>query len=422
LFGFAATVMGKSTIHLLTRIASPRVSELAYTQPHILHLRDGEVVLFKRNDSPLWQCRFKLQDGTWLRLSTKHTSLELAVAFATNHYDETRYRQKLGLAHRAQTFAQIAAATLAELREQIALKGKKSSFDDYVVCIEKYFVPYFADKQLEQLTHTDIYEFELWRNRQLRRMPASSTLKNFASAWSRVRQTAINKGWISEQVAVPKLSTRGERTKPRPAFDKREIERLLAYMVGWSAEGRLATEREIRPLLRDYVEILLYTGMRHGTEAMGLCWNHIEWHTHEGQRYLRMWVDGKTGGRWLIAKHKAIETLRRLQQRQPHLAAQSFDSLLFGGCKELLFKTTSGYQPRRLDGTFRRLLRDCGLEVGAERQKRTLYCLRHTYATMELVGGDLDIHTLAKQMGNSTAMIERHYSKLTATMAAERLA
>jgi integrase len=96
--------------------------------------------------------------------------------------------------------------------------------------------------------------------------------------------------------------------------------------------------------------------------------------------------------------------------------------LLSGACKELLFKTTSGYQPRRLDGTFRRLLRDCGLEVGAEGQTRTLYCLRHTYATMELVGGGVDIHTLAKQMGNSVAMIEQHYSKMTATLVAERLA
>jgi hypothetical protein len=33
-----------------------------------------------------------------------------------------------------------------------------------------------------------------------------------------------------------------------------------------------------------------------------------------------------------------------------------------------------------------------------------------------------DIHTLARQMGTSVTMLERHYSKLTATMAAERLA
>jgi hypothetical protein len=45
-----------------------------------------------------------------------------------------------------------------------------------------------------------------------------------------------------------------------------------------------------------------------------------------------------------------------------------------------------------------------------------------TYATLEMLCGEVDIHILGKQMGNSAAMIERHYSKLTATMAAERLA
>jgi integrase len=41
---------------------------------------------------------------------------------------------------------------------------------------------------------------------------------------------------------------------------------------------------------------------------------------------------------------------------------------------------------------------------------------------LELLRANTDIHTLAKQMGNSAAVIERHYSKLTPTMAAERLA
>jgi integrase len=67
-------------------------------------------------------------------------------------------------------------------------------------------------------------------------------------------------------------------------------------------------------------------------------------------------------------------------------------------------------------------MRDSRLEKDAEGQTRTLYSLRHTYATLELLENGTDIHTLAKQMGNSVAMIERHYSKLTATMAAGRLA
>ena len=75
-----------------------------------------------------------------------------------------------------------------------------------------------------------------------------------------------------------------------------------------------------------------------------------------------------------------------------------------------------------LNGTFRRLLRDAGLLVDGAGKTRTLYSLSHTYATQALLANRTDIHTLARQMGNSAAMIERHYSKLTATMAADRLA
>lgn len=49
----------------------------------------------------------------------------------------------------------------------------------------------------------------------------------------------------------------------------------------------------------------------------------------------------------------------------------------------------------------------------------TLYSLRHTYATMEMLRGEGDTYTLSKQMGNPAAMIERHYRKLTATMASK---
>jgi hypothetical protein len=41
---------------------------------------------------------------------------------------------------------------------------------------------------------------------------------------------------------------------------------------------------------------------------------------------------------------------------------------------------------------------------------------------LALVRGEVDIHTLARQLGNSVTMIERYYSKLTATVAADRLA
>ena len=37
------------------------LSQLRYAEPTELYLRDGEVVIFRRPNSPLWQCRFKRQ-------------------------------------------------------------------------------------------------------------------------------------------------------------------------------------------------------------------------------------------------------------------------------------------------------------------------------------------------------------------------
>jgi integrase len=172
-------------------------------------------------------------------------------------------------------------------------------------CIGKDFIPYFADRQLEVLIHSDIVEFELCQDRQMAKLPKASTLNNFASAWSRLCS-----------VAIPKLSTRGLKSIARPAFSRLEIKHLLAYMVESNAKGGLALEREILLLQRDHLEMLLLTGMRYGTEALGISWKHIEWHTDKDIRYLRTWVNGKTVGRRLIAKHRAVDVFTRLHSRQ----------------------------------------------------------------------------------------------------------
>jgi integrase len=398
------------------------LGQLATAQAQSIYLRDGEVVLYRRSRSLLYQCRYKLADGTWYRQSTRKASIEHAVAVACDLYDEARYRQRLGLAHQTHTFAQIAQVAVAEMRVKIDASTGRTAYSDYVGCIEKYFLPYFKDKRLEELTHTDIVEFELWRDSQMQRKPKASTLMNFASAWNRLLTVAVEHGYISERVPVPKLTTKGEKGKTRPAFSGEEITQLLTFMETWQYEGLRAVEKEIRPLLRDYIEMLLLTGMRHGTEAMGICWRHIEWHTDKGVRYLRIWVDGKTGGRWLIAKHRAVDVLKRLHARQTDVKHIAFDDLFAERVPHLLFRFADGYQPPSMNGTFRRLMRDTGLLKNTEGQTRTLYSLRHTYATFELLNNKTDIHTLSKQMGNSAAMIEKHYSKLTATMAADKLA
>ena len=132
----------------------PTLRSLQYAQPTSVQLRDGDVVVFRRVDSPLWQFRYRIRNGTWHRQSTKKASLELAVAVACEAYDLARFRLRLGLAQNTRSFAQIAAAALEELRRQIDAARGKTAYDSYVSCIERYFLPYFGDRQFEQLNNS----------------------------------------------------------------------------------------------------------------------------------------------------------------------------------------------------------------------------------------------------------------------------
>ena len=50
---------------------------LADATPRIHTLRDGEVVLYKRTRSRVWQCKYKLFTGQWVRISTRKSVLVL---------------------------------------------------------------------------------------------------------------------------------------------------------------------------------------------------------------------------------------------------------------------------------------------------------------------------------------------------------
>ncbi len=394
--------------------------KLPLAQARIHTLRDGELVLYKRSNSRVWQCRYKLFANEWHRQTTGRTVLADAVRVATELYDEARFRERMGLAPARKTFSQIALFAVEEMRRDLAAGTGKKIYEDYIQVIERYLVPFFGDRHLQNIKHKDIAEFEVWRNAKMGRRPKSSTLMTFASAFSRVCKTATERGWLSERVVLPQMSRKGEKGSVRPAFSAEEVVALRSAMLGWQTGGRTAEDNDFRQLLCDYVEFLLLTGCRHGTEAMGVCWQHCEWYSADSVKYLRIWVDGKTGGRWLIAKHELAAVLLRLHSRQRDIAHKPFDTVL-GRHKGWLFRTEDGRRPYSFNGLFRRLLRHCELLENNAGATRTLYSLRHTYATSELLAS-MDIHTLAKQMGTSVTMLERHYSKLTATLAAVRLA
>jgi integrase len=402
----------------------PKLKLVASRKPNggqLHHMRDGCVVLYKRDRSDVWQVRFKLFDMKWHCYSTKHKDLEYARRVASTLYDRSRFAEEMGMPLVAKTFVVVAQACLRQLDMEIEQGIKPRSASDYQRVIRKYLIPFFGRYNMTSIDIALVRQYELWRNEQMRTVPKASTLMTHATAYSRVVDLAVERGWLSANVPIPRLSRRGQKSVARPGFNREEIQKLMEFMPTWCEGGHRQTGRQIKLLLRDYVEILWATGMRCGKESMNMLWQHIEWYKDKDVRYLRIWVSGKTGGRWLIAKHRAAQALERLSLRQ-HAVSMTLDQAIDAKLALPVFAYDDGTQPSGFEGTFRRLLAAAELSKDmSSGQQRTLYSLRHTYATMELLGGT-DIHTVARQMGTSVLMLEKHYSKLTATMAAEQLA
>jgi len=102
----------------------------------------------------------------------------------------------------------------------------------------------------------------------------------------------------------------------------------------------------------------------------------------------------------------------------------TLDDLFKQRKNELVFRLSDGTVTNALGPTFKQFLVKYKLLEDGQGNERTLYSLRHTYATYVMLnkGNDVSIHDLAKQMGTSVSMIEKHYSHLKPSMIADKLA
>ena len=388
----------------------------------LAHARNGEVVLYKRGDSTRWQARFKLKDLKWRRLATKHTNIQYAAETACECYDRARFLFAANIPIASKRFDVIARVTVDELQGQVTAGHGKVVYNDYVAVIKKYLIPFFGSYNLNTIGYEELQRFDTWRRKEMGRQPVLSTITTHNSAMNRVYHTAVERGWIA-QAQVPKLKNTGIKGVAREAFSLSEYKSLTSYMPHWIDGGHTAKTAQMRRLLRDYVLILANTGIRHGTEALGLCWRDIAWITKSGERYLQLTVNGKTGKRTSIANHNTQDYLHRIQERRSNIAHLSFDNLLKKKLNEKVFVLEDGTATNSLAGTFRNLMRDSGLDKDrVPKEKRTLYSLRHTYAHFALLTDKMDVYTLARQMGTSVKMIEQHYGHLNPAMKADVIA
>jgi integrase len=98
----------------------------------------------------------------------------------------------------------------------------------------------------------------------------------------------------------------------------------------------------------------------------------------------------------------------------------SLDELISAKSDEYVFTTRLGEVANNssLSRAFNALLDELDLKVGADGKERTLYSWRHYYITRDLERG-VGTHVLSKQVGTSTPIVDKHYSKYSPLINAE---
>lgn len=382
----------------------------------------NKVNIYRRGKRGTFQARIKLENGDWHRISLKVDDFDIATEKAIEQYFKFKHLKELNLPQITKTCTSVARYVIDDLEKQLNAGRGKSVYRDYIKVLNNYFIPFFGKYYITNITQDLISQFDGYREEIIGRRPAISTLNTHNSAFNRVFMTAYKNGWILKS-QLPVISTKGVKSQVRPTFTVAEYREMAKEILKWRDTGRLKSSRLLRELLSDYVFILSNTGIRHGTEMMNLKWKHLDWYVDEGgKKYLQITVCGKTGNRQLIARHGTISHLRRIKDRFENLKKLSFDELIASRYDEYVVRLRDGTRPKALDKSFDQFLTKSNLLYGStSEKKRTLYSLRHFYATTQLMQGR-NIHSLAKQMGTSVGMIEKHYSKLTPMLMAEEFA
>lgn len=390
--------------------------------PHTVHILEGRATLYKRPTTSFWFVRYKAENR-WHRTTTKCEDLDKAKQRATDIVLEAMFKEKNQIPVVSKRFSAVAALTIKHLKELLDNGVGKVVYNDYIRAINNYINPFFGKHNIDKIDYNLIRKFSDWRIVQFNRVPNASTINTHNAALNRVFDTALQRGYITKS-QVPYLKNEGVKANKGTDFTKAEYIELYKYMRKWVKEARKGHEADLRYLLRDYVLILANTGIRAGTEAMNLKWRNITTYEKDGKTYLSFTVYGKVKQhRTITVRHSVARYLQRIQERNDKLKDYTFEELIKAGVDEYVFRINDRDMTTQFGRAFKRLLIAANLLKDKRNDvERTLYSLRHTFATLALTDTSITTYQLAKHMGTSEAMIQAHYEHIDMRNKAELVA
>jgi integrase len=436
---------------------------MAFYEDRIEHF-GGALVLFKRNLSvavpnakshrkPAWYMRLQITGRKgYITRSTKITIYEDAYEFAKSELLRLQQAAKLGHSLDEHTFEQHWRNWFERnIKNGTWTESRQYWHEKYA---ERYFKQYFKNKDGTSMLLNDItpsvasgywdWRIGFWDSAEgkalqkynpkrrgaktrgtnnIRKAPAVKTLLMEQSALNQIFFDAFERGRL-QQVFKMRAPAKNRTPARRAGFDAEEYATLTRYLrsyrdcVGVFADKRLnAWHKMQRQQMYYFVLFLANSGLRVG-EAREMIWSDIKFDVDMGENNptiaeVRVSKATKKGqARFVQTQAGANDALKKWRDISPY---NKTNDLVWFGQVDAETRTVRKFVD--LNRGFQIFLKRVpynervdGLLYDRDGDKRSLYSLRHTYATLRLEKGDVSVYDLAINMGCKVAQIENHYS------------
>ena len=399
---------------------------------------DGNITIYRRETNGKGNYSYRIRHENLPneseRASTRTNNLALAQKKAQERYDEIRFKEGQGVNPFRTRFTTIANQYLASLLEsEKKNKLSKTRYPHEKAYLENIIIPYFRDYYLQDITVLVVEQFHTIRykewekrvhteaiitdkNNVVRKQkykfikPPGQQSENYINRILKhifnyaVKHNRIN---ITE---IPEFEFNVVSPNPRGAFTQSEWVRLMEKVTErainkWAEEQPITAHN--RRLFWCYLTILRASGMRVG-ECQKLKWKQVHKVKIDGKTHIRFTnVMGKTDKKGtksrnitcLMEANKAIEDLMKINEKH-------------NNPEDFLWIDINGKHIGTFKNAFNRLMEDLGdMRYGDDGKIRTLYSIRHTYATDRLME-NVNIVKLAMHMGTSPDIIYKTYNKI----------
>ena len=379
--------------------------------------KDGAIYLFIRADykKPTWMVRLKVPNRKgYIYRSTRTTDEYQAFKFADDLYNKELVKVLGG----EKPAGQKIEKALEGYFERYESERSKLSIHYKLLLLDRC-KPFLERRTFDQLDTKLISGLTAELSASSKKgVLSANSIKRIHSDLKHFLNWCVEEGFLDKLPKFPKLSLEASR---RPHFNSNDWRKLVRHLREFVKVTNKKVLRD-RSMLVNYVLILGNTGIRAG-EARGLKWKDVREERGEGDGdiVIVLTVRGKTGQREVVARNADVKKyLKRLLDLRINELTKANGKKTGPDADSLVFCHPDGIEVKSFKKSFNSLLKSAGLERDSFGNKRTVYSLRHTYATFRLHEG-VNHYALAQNMGTSVAMLEQHYGHTTNISAAEEL-